>query len=135
MPKIRKDNKGRNLRPGETQRSDGSYMFVYKLGKKKKYIYDSDLAALRVKEKQLTKDADDGIRTQEAMKITLNDMLTIIAGDDKPIKCVYEGDPIVVMGDPLSNGDLTQEYLYGEKYGMGIVLAGGNAGIGRYEIA
>ena len=49
MPKIRKDNKGRNLRPGETQRSDGSYMFVYKLGKKKKYIYDSDLAALRVK--------------------------------------------------------------------------------------
>ena len=33
MPKIRKDNKGRNLRPGETQRSDGNYMFVYMLGK------------------------------------------------------------------------------------------------------
>lgn len=64
-----------------------------------------------------------------------DDILTIIAGDDKPIKCVYEGDPIVLMGDPMSNGDLTQEYLYGEKYGMGIVLAGGNAGIGRYEIA
>ncbi len=46
MPKVRKDNKGRNLRPGETQRSDGSYMFVYKLGKKKKYIYDFDLASL-----------------------------------------------------------------------------------------
>lgn len=64
-----------------------------------------------------------------------DDVLTIIAGDDKPIKCVYEGDPIVIMGDPLTNGDLTQEYLYGEKYGLGIVLAGGNAGIGRYEIA
>lgn len=51
MPKVRKDNKGRNLRPGETQRSDGSYMFVYKLGKKKKYIYDFDLASLRAKEK------------------------------------------------------------------------------------
>ena len=38
MPKVRKDNKGRNLRPGETQRSDGSYMFVYKLGKKKKIL-------------------------------------------------------------------------------------------------
>lgn len=63
-----------------------------------------------------------------------DDILTIIAGDDKPIKCVYEGDPIVLMGDPMTNGDLTQEYLYGEKYGMGIVLAGGNAGIGRYEI-
>ena len=35
MPKVRKDNKGRNLRTGETQRSDGSYMFVYKLGTKK----------------------------------------------------------------------------------------------------
>ncbi len=64
-----------------------------------------------------------------------DDMLTIIAGDEKPIKCVYEGDPIVLMGNPMDNGDLTQEYLYCEKYGMGIVLAGGNAGIGRYEIA
>lgn len=64
-----------------------------------------------------------------------DDVLTIMAGDDKPIKCVYEGDPIVIMGDPLTNGDLTQEYLYGEKYGLGIVLAGGNAGIGRYEMA
>ena len=25
MAKVRKDNKGRNLRPGETQRADGSY--------------------------------------------------------------------------------------------------------------
>lgn len=65
----------------------------------------------------------------------VDDMLTIIAGDDKPIKCVYEGSPIVIPGEPTANGDLTQEYLYGEKYGMGIVLAGGNAGIGRYEIA
>lgn len=64
-----------------------------------------------------------------------DDVLTIIAGDDKPIKVVYEGDPIVLMGDPLQNADLTQEYFYGEKYGMGIVLAGNNAGIGRYEMA
>ena len=63
-----------------------------------------------------------------------DDILTVIAGDDKPIKCVYEGNPIVIMGDPLTNGDLTQEYMYGEKYGVGIVLAGGNAGIGRYEM-
>jgi len=62
-------------------------------------------------------------------------VLTIIAGDDKPIKVVYEGNPIVLMGEPTSNADFTQEYFYGEKYGMGIVLAGGNAGIGRYEIA
>ena len=64
-----------------------------------------------------------------------DDILTIVAGDDRPIKVVREGNPLVLMGDPMQNGDLTQEYLYCEKYGTGIVLAGGNAGIGRYEIA
>lgn len=64
-----------------------------------------------------------------------DDFITIIAGDDKPLKVVYEGDPIVLMGDPTTNADLTQEYLYGEKYGVGIVLAGNNTGIGRYEFA
>lgn len=58
----------------------------------------------------------------------------IVAGDEKPIKCVYEGDPIVLMGDPMSNADFTQTYMYGEKYGLGIVLAGGNAGVGRYKM-
>ena len=37
--------------------------------------------------------------------------------------------------DGLCESCLFYTYLYGEKYGMGIVLAGGNAGIGRYEIA
>ena len=64
-----------------------------------------------------------------------DNILTVIAGDDKPIKCVYEGQSTVLLGDPTKNKDFTQEYLYGEKYGMGIVLAGGNAGIGRYEIS
>ena len=64
-----------------------------------------------------------------------DDVITIIAGDDKPIKVVYEGESIMLMGDPMSNADFTQEYLYGEKYGMGIILAGGNAGIGRYKMA
>lgn len=59
--------------------------------------------------------------------------LTVIAGDEKPIKCVYEGQSTIILGDPTKNKDLTQDYFYGEKYGMGIVLAGGNAGIGRYK--
>lgn len=62
-----------------------------------------------------------------------DDVLTIVAGDQKPIKVISEGDPIVLMGDPMANADLTQEYLYGEKYGVGIILAG-NTGIGRYEM-
>lgn len=69
-------------------------------------------------------------------EFVMNDnIITVIAGDDKPLKVVYEGDPIVLMGDPMSNADFTQEYLYGVKYGTGIVLAGSNTGIGRYEIA
>lgn len=63
-----------------------------------------------------------------------DNVLTIIAGDDKPIKCVYEGQSTVLLGNPTNNKDFTQDYFYGEKYGMGIVLAGGNAGIGRYEM-
>lgn len=63
-----------------------------------------------------------------------DNMLTIIAGDEKPIKVVTEGDPIVIMGNPLNNADLTQEYVYGERWGVGVVVADGNCGIGRYEI-
>ena len=62
-------------------------------------------------------------------------MLTIIASDEKPLKIVYEGDPIMVMGNPLDNADFTQEYLYGAKWGSALVLAGGNSGIGRYQIS
>lgn len=63
-----------------------------------------------------------------------DNVLTIIAGDDKPVKLVYEGDPLVITRDASLNADLTQEYVYGEKYGLGLVLAGGNAGIGKYVI-
>lgn len=38
-----------------------------------------------------------------------NNVLTIVAGDDKPIKLVYEGDPYVVTREPVDNMDLTQE--------------------------
>lgn len=62
-----------------------------------------------------------------------DNVITIVAGDDKPIKITYEGDPLVLAGNPMDNADLTNEYAYTEKYGIGIVLAGGNAGIGRYE--
>lgn len=59
--------------------------------------------------------------------------ITVIAGDQKPIKVVYEGDPLMIMGDPLANADLTQEYLYAEKYGVGLVVSGAS-GVGRYEM-
>ncbi len=39
-------------------------------------------------------------------------ILTVIAGDSKMIKFVYEGDPIVLMGNPMDNADFTQELEY-----------------------
>ena len=46
---ARKDNKGRNLKTGESQRPDGRYMYRYKdeLTGKRVTIYDMDLASLR----------------------------------------------------------------------------------------
>lgn len=77
----------------------------------------------------------NGTTTQNDNGFLMNDnILTIIAGDDKPIKVVREGEGLVHMGDVWDNQDLSQEYIYGEKYGMGILLAGGNSGIGRYEM-
>ena len=47
-------------------------------------LYDSDLAELRELERRIEHDKDDGIRTQEASKITLNDMFgTYIATKTK----------------------------------------------------
>lgn len=64
-----------------------------------------------------------------------DNVITVVAGSEKPLKLIYEGDPIMIMGNPIDNADFTQEYFFGEKWGTGIILSGTNAGIGRYEIA
>ena len=61
-----------------------------------------------------------------------DDKLFVLASDDKPIKVVYEGDGIMLDSDPTSRPDLTQEYFYMEKYGVGLVI---NGKIGIYTIA
>ena len=61
--------------------------------------------------------------------------ITVVAGagaDAKPIKFVYEGDPLVIPRAPQENMDLTYEYFYAEKYGLGLVTAA-NTGIGKYQ--
>lgn len=63
-----------------------------------------------------------------------DDEITVIAGDAKPIKCVYEGVGTIILGNPMSNADMTQEYMYAEKYGLAVATAG-NGGVGRYKIA
>ncbi len=67
---ARKDNKGRNLHMGESQRNDGIYMYRYTdiRSCKRQTIYAGDLPELRLKEKQIAKDLDDNILTDSAVK-------------------------------------------------------------------
>ena len=55
---ARKDNKGRNLKTGESQRPDWRYMYRYKdeITGKRVTIYDMDLASLREQEKKINED-------------------------------------------------------------------------------
>lgn len=75
MAKLRKDNRGRSLKPGEVQRkSDGRYIYTYTdpLGRRK-FIYARDLAALREKERALQRDQLDGLNVYAAGRATVND--------------------------------------------------------------
>lgn len=51
MSKTRKDSRGRNLYKGEYQRPDGRYAYAYTYNGKRVFVYDMDLANLRLKEK------------------------------------------------------------------------------------
>lgn len=51
-----------------------------------------------------------------------DDMIYVYPGDTKPIKYVTEGTSLILQNNPYENADLTQEYLYTEKYGVGIIV-------------
>jgi hypothetical protein len=59
------------------------------------------------------------------------DKVYVIANNDKFIKHVTVGEGMLVDGDPMSKMDLTKEYLYGERNGTGILIAGR---MGIYDI-
>lgn len=69
----RKDNKGRVLHTGESQRKDGLYVYQYKdVSGKRKSAYANNLSDLRKQEKKINKDLRDNINTANA-EITLNE--------------------------------------------------------------
>lgn len=43
-----------------------------------------------------------------------DNVLTVIAGDDRPIKFVKEGNPLIITKNPEDNMDLTQELEYAQ---------------------
>lgn len=57
-----------------------------------------------------------------------DNVLTVLAGPAKPVKLVVEGNPLVNLGSFFDNEDLTQEYVYGQKYGVGFVASNGMVG-------
>ena len=62
MSEKRKDNKGRILKTGESQRKDGIYQYRYTdFRGKRQTVYASTLQELRQKEKEIQKQIDDGI--------------------------------------------------------------------------
>ena len=62
MAEKRKDNKGRVLKDGESQRKNGTYDFRYTDNqKKRRCVYAKTLAELRKKEDEIRRDLADGI--------------------------------------------------------------------------
>ena len=62
MSEKRKDNKGRVLKTGESQRKDLIYQYRYTdIHGKRQTIYSADLKELREKEKTIQKQLYDGI--------------------------------------------------------------------------
>ncbi|SET22262.1 site-specific integrase [Enterocloster clostridioformis] len=86
MSEKRKDNKGRILRTGESQRKDGRYQYRFqnRLGERK-VIYALSLNELREREKNLAKDLDENINTERA-NMTLNELFDLFMGLKSNIK-------------------------------------------------
>lgn len=62
----------------------------------------------------------------------LKNDLYIVAGDEKFIKGVTEGETLIINGDPLHNADLSQEYMTAMAYGFKAVLC---SEMGIYKLA
>ncbi len=86
MVKRRKDSKNRVLKTGETERKQGGYQFRWSTNDgKRHYIYASTLKELRLKEKEIIQDLNDGIRTDN-LNLTLNDLYNIWLDVKKGLK-------------------------------------------------
>ena len=63
----------------------------------------------------------------------LNDnVIYVFAGDTKPVKRITEGEVTMLMGDPMTNADLSQEFLMMKRTGIAIVM---DRDFGAYNLA
>lgn len=98
MAEKRKDSKGRVLKEGEFQRKNGKYEYKYTQNGERKMVYSWRLLAtdknpegkkydlsLREKEKEISRDLDDGINTTLAHQINLNEMFEMYLRSKKKL--------------------------------------------------
>jgi hypothetical protein len=51
-----------------------------------------------------------------------DNVLYVFAGDTKPIKRVTEGDVTMLMGTPMTNADMSQEFLMMKRTGIAVIF-------------
>ena len=86
MAERRKDNKGRVLKEGESQRKNGMYDYRWRTSNGKRHsVYAKTLEELREKEKAIQRDKSDGIRT-DAKNVLLNDVYEMLVDLKKGLK-------------------------------------------------
>ena len=51
-----------------------------------------------------------------------DNVLYVFAGDTKPIKRVTEGDVTMLMGTPMNNADMSQEFLMKKRTGIAVIF-------------
>ena len=84
MSKTRKDNKGRVLRKGESQRKDGIYMYRWTdLNKNRQCIYANNLNDLREQENGITQEVANGVVRKS---MTLNELIELYLSSKANIK-------------------------------------------------
>jgi integrase len=84
--KKKKDSKGRVLKTGENQRSNGSYQYRYKdIFGNYQYVYAKDLVTLREKEEHIFRDRLDGI-SYKSGKISLNQLFDDLMNRKKNLR-------------------------------------------------
>lgn len=75
MANSRKDSRGYVLRTGESQRKDGRYSYSFTdLEGKRRCIYAKTLVELRTKERKIIRDKEDGLDSNLAERMTLNQL-------------------------------------------------------------
>lgn len=107
MGQKRKDNKGRVLKTGESQRKDGLYQYRYTDSNSKRHtIYDSDLKRLRDKEFEIEQNMRNGIDASSS-NLTVNELLQQYIDTNQAIRYstrnVYTRIIKTLSADPISH--------------------------------